>query len=148
MTPEKRHVHLQKNQEKFQQISTIFFPRWLPDFPLPIPTCLFHLKNMSPWCSFFMALPDFFFFFTFSSSLSCGKPNSQVIQSKFISNGPKVAKSMTRKNHQKMNQSKISPKIPIIKCNTNNYPSFPQLFCSIKNQRQFFYEVWTQRSPS
>lgn len=40
-------------------------------FCIANPTCLFPSKTKFP-LTFFMALPDFFFFFTFSSSLSCG----------------------------------------------------------------------------
>ena len=125
----------------------------------------------------FMALPDFFFFFTFSSSLSCGTQLPSDGK-KIISNGPKNAKSMTRKNPPKITNQKYIPQNTDHQWNTNTLqeinishlgkskiifkmpffggyassqegaPSFPSYFAVLKLQRQFHSEVDWMWSPS
>ena len=81
LTPKKgRHVHLQKKTEKFPtNFNDVSRSRWLPDFPLPIPTCFFHLKNMSPLCIFSWPCPTSSFSSPFHHRYPVA-PNSQVIE--------------------------------------------------------------------
>lgn len=116
---EKRHV------QKFQQIFPRCFPRWLPDFPLPIPTCFVSFKKTCPHCVVFSwPCPTSSFSSPFHHRYPVGTQlpsDSNKIHLKWTVQMPI---SMTRQKPpiQWTNQ-KYPPKIPIIKWNTNNYPA-------------------------
>lgn len=117
-------------------------------FEIANPTCFVSFKNMSPLCIFSWPCPTSSFSSPFHHRYPVENPTPKWLKQIPSQMDQKLPNLWPRKKTPFNEPIKnIHPKLPIIKWNTNNYPSFPQLFCWKKTSANSPTK-WTERPTS